>query len=543
VNGQIMPGAVDRYRFQASRGQRLVVAASARELVPYLPDAVPGWFQATLALYDAQGKELAYDDDYRFHPDPVLYYEIPKDGDYVVEIKDAIYRGRQDFVYRIAMGELPFVTGIFPLGGKAGAQTSVALTGWNLPVARLTMEAKDKGPGVYPLSVRKEEWASNRVPFAIDTLPECLEREPNDQPAGAQPVTLPVILNGRMDRADDWDVFRFEGRAGSEIVAEVQARRLDSPVDSVLKLTDAAGKPLAFNDDHEDKGAGLTTHQADSWLCARLPADGTYYLHLGDAQHKGGAEYAYRLRISPPQPDYALRAVPSSINVRGGATVPITVYALRKDGFSGEIALVLKDAPKGFTLSGARVPANQDQVRVTLTVPAMPSKEPLSLSLEGRATIQGREVSRPAVPAEDMMQAFAYRHLVPAQEMKVTVSARNMARSPLKILGETPVRIPAGGTARVQVETPTARFLDRVQLELSEPPEGIAIKSVSAVREGAEIVLQCDAAKAKPGLQGNLIVNAFAAIPASSGTGKAQGNQRRAPLGSLPAIPFEIVTP
>ena len=543
VNGQIMPGAVDRYRFQASRGQRLVVAASARELVPYLADAVPGWFQATLALYDAQGKELAYDDDYRFHPDPVLYYEIPKDGDYVVEIKDAIYRGRQDFVYRIAMGELPFVTGIFPLGGKAGAQTSVALTGWNLPVARLTMEAKDKGPGVYPLSVRKEEWASNRVPFAIDTLPECLEREPNNQPAGAQPVTLPVIVNGRMDRSDDWDVFRFEGRAGSEIVAEVQARRLDSPLDSVLKLTDSAGKPLAFNDDHEDKGAGLTTHQADSWLCARLPADGTYYLHLGDAQHKGGAEYAYRLRISPPQPDYALRAVPSSVNVRGGATIPITVYALRKDGFSGEIALVLKDAPKGFTLSGARVPANQDQVRVTLTVPAMPSKEPLSLSLEGRATIQGREVSRPAVPAEDMMQAFAYRHLVPAQEMKVTVSARNMARSPLKILGETPVRIPAGGTARVQVETPTARFLDRVQLELSEPPEGIAIKSVSAVREGAEIVLQCDAAKAKPGLQGNLIVNAFAAIPASSGTGKAQGNQRRAPLGSLPAIPFEIVTP
>ena len=543
VNGQIMPGAVDRYRFQASRGQRLVVAASARELVPYLADAVPGWFQATLALYDAKGKELAYGDDYRFHPDPVLYYEIPKDGDYVVEIKDAIYRGREDFVYRIAVGELPFVTGIFPLGGKAGAQTSVALTGWNVPVARLTMEAKDKGPGVYPLSVRKEEWASNRVPFAIDTLPECLEREPNNQPAGAQPVTLPVIVNGRMDRSDDWDVFRFEGRAGSEIVAEVQARRLDSPLDSVLKLTDSAGKPLAFNDDHEDKGAGLTTHQADSWLCARLPADGTYYLHLGDAQHKGGAEYAYRLRISPPQPDYALRAVPSSVNVRGGATIPITVYALRKDGFSGEIALVLKDAPKGFTLSGARVPANQDQVRVTLTVPAMPSKEPLSLSLEGRATIQGREVSRPAVPAEDMMQAFAYRHLVPAQEMKVTVSARNMARSPVKILGETPVKIPAGGTARVQVETPTAGFLDRVQLELSEPPEGIAIKSVSAVREGAEIVLQCDAAKAKPGLQGNLIVNAFAAIPASSGTGKAQGNQRRAPLGSLPAIPFEIVTP
>ena len=32
----------------------------------------------------------------------------------------AIYRGREDFVYRITIGELPFVTSIFPLGGRAG---------------------------------------------------------------------------------------------------------------------------------------------------------------------------------------------------------------------------------------------------------------------------------------------------------------------------------------------------------------------------------------------------------------------------------------
>jgi hypothetical protein len=543
VNGQMMPGAADRYRFQARKGQRLVVAAGARELIPYLPDAVPGWFQATLALYDAKGRELAYDDDYRFHPDPVLYYEIPQDGDYVVEIKDAIYRGRQDFVYRIALGELPFVTSIFPLGGRAGEQTTVEVKGWNLPVASLTMDAKDKGPGVYPLSARKEEWVSNHVPFAVDTLPECLEREPNNKPESAQPVTLPVIVNGRIDRPDDWDVLRFEGHGGSQIVAEVYARRLDSPLDSVLKLTDAAGKQLAFNDDHEDKGAGLTTHQADSWLCATLPADGTYYLHLGDAQHKGGPEYAYRLRLSPPQPDFELRVVPSGINVRGGATVPLTVHALRKDGFSGEIALALKDAPRGFALSGGQVPANQDQVRLTLTVPPVSPKEPLSLSLEGRATIQGREVWRPAVPAEDMMQAFAYHHLVPAKEMKVAVSGRNMARAPLRIVGGAPVRIPVGGTARVQVETPTPAFLDRVRLELSEPPSGIAIKNVSPSGGGAEIVLQCDAAKAKPGLRGNLIVSIFAVPAASADKGKAPGNQRRAPMGSLPAIPFEIVTP
>ena len=50
------PGDVDRYRFQARKGQQLVIAASARELIPYLADAVPGWFQATLTLVRRQGK-------------------------------------------------------------------------------------------------------------------------------------------------------------------------------------------------------------------------------------------------------------------------------------------------------------------------------------------------------------------------------------------------------------------------------------------------------------------------------------------------------
>ena len=213
VNGQILPGGVDRYRFQARKGQQLVVAATARELIPYLADAVPGWFQAALALYDAKGKELAYADDYRFHPDPVLHYEIPEDGEYVVEIRDSIYRGREDFVYRITVGELPFVTSIFPLGGRAGAQTTVELKGWNLPVTSLTLDATQE-PGVYPLAVRKEDRISNRVPFAVDTLPECLEQEPNNTMPAAQPVTLPIIVNGRIDRPGDWDVFRFEGRAG-----------------------------------------------------------------------------------------------------------------------------------------------------------------------------------------------------------------------------------------------------------------------------------------------------------------------------------------
>jgi hypothetical protein len=416
LNGQITPGGVDRYRFAARAGQSLVIAASARALIPYLADAVPGWFQATLTLYNATGKELAYDDDFRLQPDPVLFYKIPSDGEYVLEIKDALYRGREDFVYRVSVGELPFVTGIFPLGRRAGDQTAFEVRGWNLASAQLAPSITGTNGGTFPFSVRRQDWISNEVPFDVDTLPECWERGPN------QFVQLPVIVNGRIDRPGEDDVFRFEGHAGEEVVAEVLARRLGSPLDSMLRLTDATGRQWALNDDCEDRRCGLNTHHADSYLRVKLPADGAYFLRLSDAQRNGGSAYAYRLRLSAPRPDFALRVVPSSVNARAGGSATLTVYALRRDGCTNEIKLALRSAPDGFKLTGPSLTGTQEQVRVTLKVPATPPPEPVTLVLEGRALIGDREVVHAAVPADDMMQAFIYRHLVPAQEWKVAVT-------------------------------------------------------------------------------------------------------------------------
>jgi hypothetical protein len=54
----------------------------------------------------------------------------------VFAIHDSIYRGREDFVYRITVGELPFVTSIFPLGGQMGALVAPTMKGWTAKVIR-----------------------------------------------------------------------------------------------------------------------------------------------------------------------------------------------------------------------------------------------------------------------------------------------------------------------------------------------------------------------------------------------------------------------
>jgi len=540
LNGQILPGAVHHYSFQARRGAHLVVVAQARDLMPYLADTVPGWFQAAVALYDAKGTQVAYADHYRFNPDPVLHYDVPQDGVYLIEIRDSLYRGREDFVYRVSVGELPFVTDIYPLGGQLGLSARVNVSGWNL-AGRQAMAPTARAEGVYPVPYLSNGLATEDVLFAYDPLPQLMAWKPANAPYQAQHVTVPVVINGRINHPGDVDGFQISCRAGEKIVAEVYARRLNSPLDSWLKVVDAKAHQLAFNDDCVDKGAGLLTNCSDSRLTFTAPANGLYYVIVGDAQGQGGPEYSYRLRISDPIPDFALRVTPSAIAGRPGATVPVTVYALRKDGFAGEIALGLKGNSPGLVLDGGRIQAGQDQVRATLTLPLGPIDKAVKIEIEGHAFAGGRDVLREAVPADDMVQAFMYHHLVPAREMIALVSGSMRGRPPIRLLGERPMVLKVGGTsqAMVSLEGRSPFILAETQLELSEPPDGISIGGIALTPIGATISFKADPAKTRPGSKGNLIVEEFVERTPPPINGKSPGKKRFS-MGYLPAIPFEV---
>ena len=102
------------------------------------------------------------------------------------------------------------------------------------------------------------------------------------------------------------------------------------------------------------------------------------------------------------------------------------------------------------------------------------------------------------------------------------------------------MKLPAGGTAQVRLAAPGGPFRQQVQLELSQPPKGIAVKEVSPDPEGLAVVLSAEEGGAAPGLKGNLIANAFAETATKSKDGKPAVTRRTA-LGMLPAIPFEVV--
>jgi len=164
------------------------------------------------------------------------------------------------------------------------------------------------------------------------------------------------------------------------------------------------------------------------------------------------------------------------------------------------------------------------------------------LRLEGRAPAGGRTVTRTAVPAEDMTQAFAYHHLVPAEKWMVHALRGGPARQGWRIESPGPsLKLPADGTASLRVPLPVPQFARQLRCALNDPPEGISIVRVDPINDGLEVVLRVDGSKAKPGLRGNLIVDVSMERPAAAG-GPPRPPQR-VPLGTLPAIQFEIVRP
>ena len=78
VNGRILEQDRDFFRFSARAGQTIVAALQARTLLPYIPDAVPGWLDGCLVLYDAAGNELAGSTITTSVPTPCCCLPFPK---------------------------------------------------------------------------------------------------------------------------------------------------------------------------------------------------------------------------------------------------------------------------------------------------------------------------------------------------------------------------------------------------------------------------------------------------------------------------------
>ena len=139
---------------------------------------------------------------------------------------------------------------------------------------------------------------SGPVLVLVDALPSVPSAGGHRTLATAQRVNLPVAVDGACAELGS-DFFVFAARAGQRVSVDVVAQRLGSALDPWLRLLDARGRELAFNED--SPGAG-----ADARLSHLVPADGDYVIQLRDSRYQGGAAHRYRLRLG----DFPLAPLP-----------------------------------------------------------------------------------------------------------------------------------------------------------------------------------------------------------------------------------------
>ena len=96
--------------------------------------------------------------------------------------------------------------------------------------------------------------------------------------------------------------------------------------------------------------------------------------------------------------------------------------------------------------------------RLTVKTTLTETKQPVSLIVEGRAKIEDQEVVHEAVPAEDRMQAFLWRHLVPAQDLKALVYDPSYTPPPKRVPPPPAVETPADGPGRLRRRRSKPKF-------------------------------------------------------------------------------------
>src|SRR5262249_26730820 len=222
------------------RGQRIVVETEAARL--------GSGVSPQLRVLDAQKRFIGSDDTQLLRGDCRVVFVAPADGDYLVEFADTRYKGGNPPDYRLKIGEYDVIDEVFPLGGRRGEHAEFTLRGGTLAsevrLKQLLQAAPDRLSMPLPLdSVLRAGMLSPRV--AVGELPERNWLKAAAKDPKALDVLPPITINSRLERKGDIDRFQFPVMAGQRYHITVEAQRLGSHLDGVLRVSDQAGRQLA----------------------------------------------------------------------------------------------------------------------------------------------------------------------------------------------------------------------------------------------------------------------------------------------------------
>ena len=207
---------------------------------------------------------------------------------------------------------------------------------------------------------------------------------------------------------------------------------------------------------NDDGGPG---YGSDSVVHFTAPADGEYIARIHDVQGLGGENYAYRLTVRRPRPDFRLSMAPRNPNVPAGGSIPLTVTAFRMDGFDGPITVSLHDLPPGFRATRGTI--EPGEVSTTLVLSSDAGAK-LTAAAPLKVTGEAPGLEHAANP-EDRLKLIA---LMPPADVSVIAETKEVTIEP-------------GGRAQITVSIARQQsFQGRVPIEVRNLPPRVRVLDV-----------------------------------------------------------------
>ncbi|MEK6260769.1 MAG: PPC domain-containing protein [Planctomycetota bacterium] len=308
----------------------------------------------------------------------------------------------------VVFGQEPAANSTTPGAVPPGATTNLQINGGNLAVAKSLWtsfpsesglaEGIDKNGenpaqvtfklnvpagtscGVHALRVITDKGVSPLKFLVIDDLPSVASVGSNVGFAAAQVVTVPTAVDGAVAGLS-WQFFKFTAAAGQKLSIEVLARRIGSSLDPMIRLLDAKGRELAYNDDTP----GLS---GDASIIHTFKDAGEYVIELRDIKYGTGA---YRLRIG----DFPVATVAYPLAIQKGTTANVTLAGFGVEGLAPQLTTVAAEAVDGWSHVSLKRPngASGFSTVAIVSTPQFIEAEPNNLAEQANKIEFGHDVN------------------------------------------------------------------------------------------------------------------------------------------------------
>ena len=489
-NAVMSEKSIDHFAFEAQKGRRYVVNCDSR--------GIDSKLDAVLIIADSGGRDVIVE-----RRGGAIDFTAEVDGKHIVKVHDLTFKGGPAYFYRLSVQELT-------------------------------------------LSATAPVFASTKTVSSFSWPPQGLvagsllsEIEPNNLQVQAQKISLPCDISGSFFPAADVDTFEFEGVKGDSWWVEVASERLGRPTDpsmivqhvnmsegqelttDVVEFSDIASPVKLSSNGYAYDGPPYDGGSLDILGKLEIKNDGVHRMQLSDLF--GGTRIdernVYRLVVRKAAPDFALaawglhmelrngdrNALSKPLALRGGITMALEVVALRRDGFDGDIELVMEGLADGVTAQGLKIPAGKTRGVMLITVDDK-AKSFVNATFYGKSSLNGSEIKRPvhmaamAWPIVDSWGEIPRPRLVSGLPISVTgaeFAPISIAAKEKKVLDATvgqKLTIPLVHTRRsefsgtvLQLKTSGAGF------------EQVPRFDVSLASDSSEVTLDLAALKTPPG--------------------------------------------